>query len=71
MTKMMLRRCIRSAATAGLAVLVVATGSIHAGAQALNTAAITEALGRTGQLIPGDVYRVSFPRTDLHITWTV
>lgn len=27
-----------------------------------------EALGRTGQLQPGDVYKFSFPRTDLHVT---
>jgi uncharacterized protein DUF1259 len=65
---MMRRQCTRLAATAGLALMVVAMGPIHSWAQALNTAAITEALGRTGQMMPGDVYRVGFPRTDLHVT---
>jgi hypothetical protein len=35
-------------------------------AQNLDTAKIDQALGRTGQE-SGDVYRVSFPRTDLHV----
>jgi Domain of Unknown Function (DUF1259) len=35
-------------------------------AQGLNTAKIDEALGRSGQK-SGDVYRVGFPRTDLHV----
>ncbi|MBZ5694179.1 MAG: DUF1259 domain-containing protein [Acidobacteriia bacterium] len=35
-------------------------------AQGLDTAKIDEALGRTGQKT-GDVYRVGFPRTDLHV----
>jgi len=34
-------------------------------AQGLDTAKIDEALGRSGQKL-GDVYRVGFPRTDLH-----
>jgi hypothetical protein len=36
-------------------------------AQGLDTAKIDEALGRSGQTT-GDVYRVGFPRTDLHVT---
>lgn len=35
-------------------------------AQGLDTAKIDQALGRTGQKT-GDVYRVGFPRTDLHV----
>lgn len=31
-------------------------------------AAIDKALGRSGQILPGDVYRVGFPRTDLSVT---
>ena len=34
--------------------------------QGLNTSAIDQALGRSGQKA-GDVYRVGFPRTDLHV----
>jgi hypothetical protein len=36
-------------------------------AQALDTAKIDEMLGRSGQKI-GDVYKVGFPRTDLHVS---
>jgi Domain of Unknown Function (DUF1259) len=35
--------------------------------QGLNTSAIDQALGRSGQKT-GDVYKLGFPRTDLHIT---
>ena len=35
--------------------------------QALNASAIDQALGRSGQKA-GEVYRVGFPRTDLHVT---
>lgn len=35
--------------------------------QGLNTSAIDQALGRSGQRA-GEVYRVGFPRTDLHVT---
>ena len=34
----------------------------------LDTSAIEHALGRSGQAMPGDVYRVAFPRTDLNVT---
>ena len=36
-------------------------------AQALDTAKIESALGRPGQVM-GDVYKVAFPRSDLHVT---
>jgi len=36
-------------------------------AQSLDTAKIDEALGRSGQKT-GDVYRLGFPRTDLHVS---
>lgn len=36
-------------------------------AQSLDTAKIDEALGRSGQKT-GDVYRLAFPRTDLHVS---
>lgn len=35
--------------------------------QGLNTSAVDQALGRSGQKT-GEVYRVSFPRTDLHVS---
>jgi hypothetical protein len=36
-------------------------------AQGVNTSKVDEALGRSGQK-SGDVYRIGFPRTDLHVT---
>jgi len=39
-----------------------------AASPALDTAAISSALGRSGQTMDGGVYRVSFPRSDLHVT---
>src|SRR2546427_11867574 len=36
-------------------------------AQGLDTAKIDEAMGRSGQKT-GDVYRLGFPRTDLHVS---
>jgi hypothetical protein len=37
-------------------------------AAGLDTAAIDKAIGRSGQVMPGDVYRVGFPRSDLKVT---
>ena len=34
----------------------------------LDTAAIDRAIGKAGTAMPGDVYRVAFPRTDLNVT---
>jgi hypothetical protein len=34
----------------------------------LDTAAIDKAVGKSGQVMPGDVYRVAFPRSDLNVT---
>ncbi len=40
--------------------------SLAAAGQELNTASIDQALGRSGQK-SGEVYKLSFPRTDLHV----
>ncbi|MGN6593742.1 MAG: DUF1259 domain-containing protein, partial [Terriglobales bacterium] len=53
----------RVAATSAVALLA----SCWLASQGLNTVAIDQALGRTGQR-NGSVYRVSFPRSDLHVT---
>lgn len=50
--------------------LVLASGlfvPLAASGQGLSTSAIDQALGRSGQKA-GEVYRVGFPRTDLHVT---
>jgi hypothetical protein len=48
-------------------VLLVAWAPVLAAAQGLDTTKIDQALGRSGQKNQ-DVYRVAFPRTDLHVT---
>ncbi|HEY6904842.1 MAG TPA: DUF1259 domain-containing protein [Candidatus Acidoferrales bacterium] len=49
-----------------LIVLSILAFPVSALAQALDTAKIAETLGRPGQKM-GDVYKVGFPRTDLHV----
>ena len=52
----------------GLSLLIsILALSVAVFAQGLATAKIDQALGRPGQKI-GDVYRVAFPRTDLHVS---
>src|SRR5438477_1784405 len=54
-----------------LAFVVVALylpAAVTAASPALDTAAISSALGHSGQTMDGGVYRVSFPRSDLHVT---
>jgi hypothetical protein len=55
----------------GVAVILAASGFGLAAQvpspSALNTAAIDHALGLSGQMMPGDVYRVGVPRTDLKV----
>jgi hypothetical protein len=62
-------------AIAQLAALVVAAAALSAQAgptppapAGLDTAAIDRAVGKSGQPMAGDVYRISFPRTDLNVT---
>jgi hypothetical protein len=57
---MLAKRCLLTA-------IFLALIPIAAAAQGLDTAKIDQALGRSGQKT-GDVYRVAFPRTDLHVT---
>jgi hypothetical protein len=57
---MLAKRCLLTA-------IFLALIPIAAAAQGLDTAKIDQTLGRSGQKT-GDVYRVAFPRTDLHVT---
>jgi hypothetical protein len=50
-----------------LILLVLSVLPVAVSAQVLDTAKIDQALGRSGQKI-GDVYKVGFPRTDLHVS---
>jgi hypothetical protein len=50
-----------------LLVLCILWSPILARAQGVTTGPIDEALGRSGQKT-GDVYKVSFPRSDLHVS---
>ena len=47
--------------------VIVMMAPLAAGAQGLDTGKIDAAMGRSGQKT-GDVYRLGFPRTDLHVT---
>jgi uncharacterized protein DUF1259 len=51
----------------GFAILAALAAPALSCAQGLDTAKIDEALGRPGQKL-GDVYKVGFPRTDLHVS---
>src|SRR5690349_24960077 len=51
-----------------LSLTVASAASVgQAFADGLNTQAIDAVLGRSGQMLPGDVYKVGFPRKDLHV----
>src|SRR3954470_13676714 len=47
--------------------LLLLSWPVLVAAQSLDTAKIDEVLGRSGQK-SGDIYRVGFPRTDLHVS---
>jgi hypothetical protein len=75
------RRALR---TIGLlaTLLVVGLGSVHAlspaaiaaqrdpdaDPQAVDWDVVAQAVGKSGQVMPGDVYRIGMPRTDLNVT---
>jgi hypothetical protein len=49
--------------------MVVASGASAApSSQEVDWAAVEQALGRSGQMMPGDVFRIGMPRTDLKVT---
>ena len=54
-------------AALAIACAIQLTSISPAVADGLNTTGIDTALGRAGQTLPGDVYKVGFPRTDLHV----
>src|ERR1043166_8749057 len=54
-----------------LVLLVCALSLVSSRAQQANTAGwkpVEQALGKSGSVQPGDVYKVSFPRSDLKVT---
>lgn len=64
-----------SRVSAGAVVLLAATAlpaqapqSTQPRAAGLDVTLIDRAIGRSGQVLPGDVYRVALPRTDLNVT---
>jgi hypothetical protein len=54
--------------TIALGVVLVAGGAAPAHAADPDWKAVEQALGKAGQLQPGDVFRVGMPRTDLSVT---
>ena len=65
---MAVHRSIRVLLIAALTALVLCLGPVLSWGQALDVSRVIQALGRTGETAPGDVYRVGFPRTDLQVT---
>src|SRR5579864_4804681 len=70
-------RLQRSAILLGVTVVSVATVLISGGSAAVGAPArqadvdwnaVQDALGRPGTMMPGDVFRVGMPRTDLKVT---
>ena len=50
-----------------LVLILFLTGPVFLRAESLDTSKIDQSLGRSGTAL-GDVYKVGFPRTDLHVT---
>jgi len=48
--------------------VVAASASAAPRAQDVDWSAVEQALGRSGQMMPGDVFRIGMPRTDLKVT---
>jgi hypothetical protein len=67
MVEFIFRRMVMHSIRRLLVLIAIAALPMTVYAQGLDTAKIDEALGRSGQK-SGDVYRVGFPRTDLHVT---
>jgi len=57
-------RLFRLLATTAL----VIAGPVAASAAEADWTKVAEALGKSGMEMPGNVYRVGLPRTDLHVT---
>jgi hypothetical protein len=57
-----------AAAIIAIALAVLEQTTAGRAQQTVNGAAIAQALGKSGTLMPGDVYRVGFPRSDLKVT---
>jgi len=63
----MSRRLSTVLLVAEFALALIALSLGQASADGLNTSAIDAAFGRSGQMLAGDVYKVGFPRKDLHV----
>ena len=58
----------RWTAAVGFGVLAAAAAPAAALAADPDWKAVEQALGKTGQMQPGDVFRIGMPRTDLNVT---
>src|SRR4030095_6050579 len=65
-----IRRIGMLASTLSCSVLMVVAARASAAPRAQNVdwSAVEQALGRSGQMMPGDVFRIGMPRTDLKVT---
>ena len=65
---MIMRLSIRALTIAGLGFAVIAGPPGVARAADPDWKAVEQALGKSGQMMPGDVYRIGMPRTDLNVS---
>ena len=63
-----MKRCMRKYGMAVLSLIGIVTAPATALAAEPDWRAVEQALGKTGQLQPGDVLRIGMPRTDLAVT---
>ncbi len=59
---------ITCALVASIATVIGGAVSAAPRLQETDWAAVEEALGRSGQMMPGDVFRIGMPRSDLHVS---
>ena len=63
-----MRRGIMRAACAAAVASVIGLATLPSSAAETDWSKVAAALGKSGAVMPGEVYRVGIPRTDLHVT---
>jgi Domain of Unknown Function (DUF1259) len=59
---------LASTSLCSVALVLATSASAAPRAQEVDWAAVEQALGRSGMMMPGDVFRIGMPRTDLKVT---
>ena len=61
------RNCLRDLAGAAVMAAVIGSGAVPPAAAETDWSKVAGALGKSGTVMPGWVYRIGLPRTDLHV----